>query len=151
MFIHCEMINVVYWVFLDIIEDLILCADSHNYVMDQFYYKDCLYRLIKLDKSGFLALMSEFNYPKIENENATAFLIGIDELIKKNFAKLFLADDNSDDASKLLHLGLLIFECLAAINTNLEFTLVYDDKISILQSDFSFFYLSGLLYVVKFF
>ncbi len=73
IFIHYQMINLVYWAFLDLIEDLVLCLDEPHECANQFFYKDCLYRLIKLDKRGFLTLMSKFDYPNITHDKSLPF------------------------------------------------------------------------------
>lgn len=144
IFIHYKMINTVYWSFLDIIEDLVLCTDTEEDWINQFYYKDCLYRLIKLDKHSFLSLMTEFNYPNITKDNSLKFLERLSDLIMKNIAVKFSANSKDQDSEMLLKLGLLVYKCIHLFGEKLDFELVFSNEKDILIEDFSFFYMARL-------
>ena len=142
--IHYEMINTVYWTFLDIIEDLILCTNDPEDYADQFMYKDCLYRLIKLDKESFLSLMSQFNYPNIKKYDSLSFLEGLHNLILKNLAIKYSHNEKNSDFRMLFTLGTLVFKCIHYFKEKVNFELVFDFKKDILIEDFSFFYMNRL-------
>lgn len=144
IFIHYKTINTVYWSFLDIIEDLVLCTNTQEDWMNQFFYKDCLYRLIKLDKESFLSLMTDFNYPNIKKEDSLNFLEGLHDLIIKNVAVKFCEDSNDLDSEMLVKLGFLVYKCIKLFAENFNFELVFDHNKDILIEDFSFFYVNRI-------
>nr|WP_176453901.1 hypothetical protein [Aliivibrio wodanis]VVV06787.1 hypothetical protein AW0309160_04281 [Aliivibrio wodanis] len=110
--IHYHMINTVYWSFLDIIEDIVLCTNEGIDYQEQFIYKDCLYRLIKIDKDGFLTLMDKYTYPHIRDDLSLEFLKELNELIMKNLALLFDVEDDGLNARMLIKLGFLVHKCI---------------------------------------
>ena len=144
VFIHYEMINTVYWSFLDIIEDLVLCTEDPKDYANQFIYKDCLYRLIKIDKENFLSLMSQFNYPNIEKKDSLKFLERLSDLIMMNLAVKFSKSESDLDVKMLNYLGLFVYRCIKLFEDKVNFELVFDFKKDILIEDFSFFYINRL-------
>ncbi|MGU3191873.1 DUF3800 domain-containing protein [Vibrio cholerae] len=144
VFIHYEMINTVYWSFLDIIEDLILCTEDPKDYANQFIYKDCLYRLIKMDKENFLSLMSQFNYPNIEKKDSLKFLELLSDLIMRNLAVKFSKSESDLDFKMLNYLGFFVYKCIKLFEDKVKFELVFDFKKDILIEDFSFFYINRL-------
>ena len=141
IFIHYQVTNLVYWTFLDIIEDLVLCLNQPNEYEDQFFYKNCLYRLIKLNKPGFLALMSKFDYPNISHEKSLPFLQELYELNRSAIANLFIKNDqDSPDPHMLLRLGLLLYKCITLHSSDIKFDLVYENKKHLLIENLSGFY-----------
>lgn len=144
VFIHYKMINTVYWSFLDIIEDIVLCINAQEDWMNQLFYKNCLYRLIKLDKENFLSLMTDFNYPNITKENSLKFLERLNDLIMKNVAVKFSEGRNDQDSEMLVKLGFLVYKCIKLFGEKLNFELVFDHDKDILIEDFSTFYINRL-------
>lgn len=144
IFIHYEMINTVYWSFLDIIEDLVICTNDPEDILNQFFYKDCLYRLIKIDKENFLSLMSQSNYPNIEQQDSLRFLERLSDLIMINIALKFSKGESDLDARMLNYLGLLVFKCINLFKDKVNFELVFNSKKDILIEDFSFFYMNRM-------
>ncbi|MUK62710.1 hypothetical protein GNP81_16410 [Aliivibrio fischeri] len=144
VYIHYEMINTVYWSFLDIIEDLVLCTDDINDYSEQFIYKDCLYRLIKLDKENFLALMTSFDYPRIEKKHSLRFLESLHELILNNIAKKFSNNESDLDSKMLFKLGYLVYKCIHLFSEKVDFELVFQFEKNVLIDDFSLFYMNRL-------
>lgn len=142
--IHYEMINTVYWSFLDIIEDLVLCTNDPQDYANQFIYKDCLYRLIKIDKENFLSLMSQFNYPNIEKHESLKFLERLSDLVMRNIALRFSKGESDLDVEMLNHLGLLIYKCIKLFKDKVNFELVFGSEKDILIEDFSIFYMNRL-------
>ena len=144
IFIHYQAINTVYWSFIDIIDDLIVCTNVPSDYLNEFYYKDCLYRLIKVDKKSFLGLMTKFNYPNIEKKCALAFLKGLDELIKVNMTILISKLEHGQDFKMLMHLGVLVAKCIHFFPDKIDFELVFNSKKNLLIDDFSAFFLHKL-------
>lgn len=136
IFLHCNMINTVYWAFLDIIEDLMLCINNKLEYLNQLAYKSYLYTLIKLDKSGFLSLMNKHEFPNISQENSLAFLQDLHALTQHNISKLH--DD--DKIAELMRLDLLFLKCLNYYSDNLDFLLVRNEHKNLLIDNFSIFY-----------
>jgi hypothetical protein len=141
IFIHYEMINTVYWSFLDIIEDLVLCTNDPKDIVNQFTYKDCLYRLIKIDKENFLSLMTQSNYPNIGQHDSLRFIERLNDLIMRNIALKISKGEIDLDVEMLNCLGLLVFKCIKLFKDKINFELVFDSKKDILIEDFSFFYM----------
>lgn len=140
IYIHCRVIDVAYWAFLDIIEDLIITENDYR---NQFYYKDCLYKLINLDKDAFLSLMSNYGYPNISKETSLLFLIDIKIFSAEWLKKL----NNSDDLfDSIYNFDTFLLNCLIYYKDNeeLDFLLVRDEKKNILVEDFGFFYFSRM-------
>lgn len=142
IFIHYEMINTVYWSFLDIIEDLVLCTNDPRDYENQFLYKDCLYRLIKIDKENFLSLMSQFNYPNIQKHESQMFLERLGDLVMRNIDLKFSEIDL--DVKMLSHLWFLIYKCIKLFEDKINFELVFGSKKDILIEDFYLFYMNRL-------
>lgn len=141
--IHCFSVNAAYWSALDIIEDLLCFQPEEEELIFQHYYKDCLYRLIKLDKQGFINALNEFGYPKLDKSKARAFLQSLYDLIQKNMGICFSDagfDEGEGDASRLLKLNYLLYRRLNTESIDLDFTLAYDLHEKILVGDFSTFY-----------
>lgn len=141
VYVHYYVVNTVHWSFLDIIEDLVLYLGDLQEEFKQYYYKDCLYALIKLDKHDFLSLMTEFNYPRIDSDNGFVFLERLYGLVQCNVAKLFNEQGETGRCSMLLHLGLFFYKCLNAGRERIEFTLVFNGNKNVLIEEFSPFYL----------
>ncbi|KRV69405.1 hypothetical protein AO721_10920 [Aeromonas veronii] len=145
IFIHYKMINTVYWSFLDIIEDLILCSKEHQDYANQYIYKDCLYRLIKIDKENFLSLMSRFNYPKIHKKDALNFLIYLHDLVESNIESIVRSDSPNDlDFKMLTFLKSFLFKCIHVYGKRVDFELVFNSQKNILIEDFYFFYMNRI-------
>ncbi|WP_421286546.1 DUF3800 domain-containing protein [Aeromonas veronii] len=145
IFIHYKMINTVYWSFLDIIEDLILCSKEHQDYANQYMYKDCLYRLIKIDKENFLSLMSRFNYPKIHKKDALNFLIHLHDLVESNIESIVRSDSPNDlDFKMLTFLKSFLFKCIHVYGKRVDFELVFNSQKNILIEDFYFFYMNRI-------
>ncbi|WP_321346217.1 DUF3800 domain-containing protein [Halopseudomonas oceani] len=145
IYIHYEMINTTYWSFLDIIEDLVVCTGDPADLTHQFVYKDCLYRLIKINKEEFLSIMTSFNYPNIEKSDSLAFLVSVHEHLvsKMNLLHSEQAEDELD-YQMLEYLRQLFAKCIKRYSERVEFELVFDFEKDILIDDFSVFYLNRL-------
>lgn len=144
-FIQYFNLNMEYWVFLDIIEDVYLYLDKENKLNKnidprafQDYFKDCLYRLIKTDRQGFLSIMSKYNFPKIKKENAKKLLKDLTKLINKNTAtSVRIRKKTPKETIVLLKELAKLFKNAKNID---EFFLVYDFKENTLIDGLSFFY-----------
>ncbi len=139
LFIHCSMINTIYWGFIDIIEDMVLCSGEQSDFLNHLAYKDYLYRLIKLDKSGFISLMHRYEFPNISKDKSLSFLSDLRELALANIAKIY-QDKNNEDVLNLLNLDLFFYKCQNLHVDDLDFLFVRDESKYILIKDFSFFY-----------
>ncbi|MGS0689045.1 hypothetical protein [Shewanella sp. 30m-9] len=92
-FIHYFNLNMEYWSFVDLIDDAFSYAveknpssfdhsiNARNYLD---YYKDALYRLIKLEKNKFLNLVKRYGYPKIKSGFERKLISEINALLKEN-------------------------------------------------------------------
>lgn len=142
IFIHYEMINTVYWSFLDIVDDLVIFTKDNRDIVLHTKYKDALYRLIKLDKENFLNLMSEFDFPYIEKGNSLDFLKAFHSLIQKNLMFIFKTEGHSIYAQMLMMLGTLTIRCINMLSDDFEFELVFDTEKGVLINDLSNFYIN---------
>lgn len=146
--IHSFSINTAFWSCLDIIEDLLFFGADEEELLSQHYFKDCLYKLIKSDKVGYINLLNRFGYPKIEKKQATPFLWALYEFNQVAWGKLIPKDlKNSDpdsDCAHLMKLGLFFYKRLMRNVEDLEFALVYDQDEKVLIGDFSSFYVNRI-------
>lgn len=143
--IHYKMINTVYWSFIDIIDDLVMCTKSNDDIEKHSFYKSCLYRLIQLDKDNFLSLMSGFNFPNIQKTESLNFLNRLNDLIMKNIGSLYIKNEKENqDSFMLLQLGELVYKCINLFSQNLNFEMVFDIEKDVLIEDFSFFYINRI-------
>ncbi|UXZ23903.1 DUF3800 domain-containing protein [Pseudomonas sp. YeP6b] len=146
--IHAFSINTAYWSSLDIIEDLLYFNADKEEILSQHYYKDCLYKMIKLDKVGYIDLLNRFGYPKIEKEQAVHFLKALHEFNQEIWGKLVPKDleriDQNSDCSNLMRLGYFIYKRLTLNADDLEFRLVYEKDEKVLIGDFSTFYINRI-------
>jgi hypothetical protein len=146
--IHVYSINTAFWSSLDIVEDLLCFDASMEEILSQHYYKDCLYKLIKADKIGFINLLNDFGYPKIEKPKAVPFLQALHDFNRDAWAKLFPKDLKDADpnglCADLMRLGLFMYKRLELNADELEFTLVYGNDEKYLIGDFSNFYVNRI-------
>lgn len=146
--IHVFSINTAFWSSLDIIEDLLCFDASMEETLSQHYYKDCLYKLIKNDKVGFINLLNEFGYPKIEKPKAVPFLKALHDFNRDAWVKLVPEDLKDTDpnglCADLMRLGLFMYKRLELNADELEFTLVYGNDEKYLIGDFSNFYVNRI-------
>ncbi|EJE6943381.1 DUF3800 domain-containing protein [Salmonella enterica] len=154
-FIHYYATNTVYWSFLDIIEDLAhyLFDDKNSSLFKKAFhnnidlrsqldfYKNALYILIKKDKTGFLKLMNDFNYPEINNNDANKFYKSLHKFCRSHTnSYLSYKHKNPNHIEKsLLELTRLLSICKDIDNAELTF----NDK-DLLIDSFSHFYLNRL-------
>lgn len=144
-FIQYFNLNMEYWVFLDIIEDVCLYLDKEDLLAKnldprafQDHFKNCLYRLIKTDRQGFLSIMTRYNFPKIRKKNARRVLKDLVVLIKKNTTtSVRLRKKTSKETVGLLKDLAKLFKRAKNID---ELLFVYDFKENILIDGLSFFY-----------
>jgi hypothetical protein len=143
--IHYQMINTVYWSFIDIVDDLVMCTKSNDDIKKHSFYKSCLYRLIQLDKDNFLSLMSGFNFPNIQKTESLNFLNRLNDLIMKNIGSLLIKNKKENlDNFMLFQLGELVYKCINLFSQNLNFEMVFDIEKDVLIEDFSVFYINRI-------
>ena len=149
--IHYKAVNTVYWSFIDIVDDLVMCTKRVDDIEKHSFYKSCLYRLIQLDKGSFLSLMSEFNFPNIKKAESLYFLNRLNDLIQNKLGSLLIKNENENenenkkqDFLMLFQLGKLISKCVSLFSQNLNFEMVFHTKKDILIEDFSFFYINRI-------
>ncbi|MGF1770616.1 hypothetical protein L4D06_25030 [Enterovibrio makurazakiensis] len=92
-YVHYFNLNMEYWSFIDLIDDVFFYAvnkkpNSFNHTIDARhyldYYKDALYRLVRLDKATFISLVKKYNYPKIRKGFESKLIREINKIIKEN-------------------------------------------------------------------
>lgn len=146
--IHSFSVNTAFWSSLDIVEDLLCFGASDEELLSQHYYKDCLYKLTKSDKSGYIDLLNRFSYPKIEKEQSIPFLQALYEFNQAAWGKLVsngLEDINpNSDFAHFMRLGLFFYKRLKCNVEDLEFALVYGKDEKILIGDFTSFYVNRI-------
>lgn len=75
--IHYSSVNIIYWSIVDII-DSILAEDKFEYYRPHHQHmKNELYRLVKLDKPTFLAVMKQHHYPDIRRGKTADFIADV--------------------------------------------------------------------------
>ena len=127
--IHYSSVNIISWSIADII-DAILSEDGFSaYISYQRTLKNELYRIVNVDKPGFLSLMKHHGYPGIEPDQIEAFVTDIG-----HFLDLHISDDT-------LSLPLLMLRDLIKEAADLsEITLLVGNEKNMLIEGFDAFY-----------
>lgn len=112
--IHYSSVNIISWSIADII-DAILSEDGFSaYFPYQRALKNELYRIVNLDKSGFLSLMKHYGYPGIEPNQIEAFITDIGNFLDLHISEddpnlpLLMLRDLIKEASGLSEISLLV-------------------------------------------
>ena len=146
--IHYFNLNMEYWVFLDLVEDLILYASKERLISDEIldsrqnYYKDALYCLLKLRKGAFLNIAYRYGYPKISKVHAKKFISEISSLAKETTLPNYRVRYGVSAVSSVKIKNLYKFLRLCKDVDDL--TLTYSDEKGVLIDGLSFFYSSRL-------
>ncbi|PWQ92005.1 DUF3800 domain-containing protein [Leucothrix pacifica] len=142
--IHYFNLNMEYWVFLDLIEDLVLHVSKERIISDeildsrQFHYKDALYCLLKLRKEAFLNIANRYGYPKISKAYAKKFISEISSLAKETTLpnNRFRYDVSTVSSMKIKSLHKFLRLCKGVD----DLTLTYNHERGVLIDGLSFFY-----------
>lgn len=146
-YIHYFNLNMEYWSFIDLVDDIFFYAikkapnsfdhsiHARNYLD---YYKDALYRLIKLEKSKFLSLVKKYNYPKIKSGIESKLIREINKLLKENLRYSCLSNTGIDSQTQKEFKDLSGLLSLCSDIDKLEST--YDLDEDLLLSGFHCFY-----------
>lgn len=149
LYIHCFNLNMEYWSFIDIIDDIfIFLSKKPNCELDvivrnsnltleelSFLYKNYLHTLIKVDREKFIESVVKFNYPNINENTSNEFLLSLNNIIIDNL-------ENNESISKLEREELknLLFLFSRSIGID-DFFLVYsDEKYTILDGLYYFYF-----------
>lgn len=146
-YLHYFNLNMEYWAFVDIIDDVIdyiartnqlhvLPYGNPRAVVD--HYKDALYRLIKLDKKRFLSLMTSFNYPNIKPGDESLFIRRVNKLLKEHLSYGGIDKPKLNPKTKEVFINLSrLLNCAKEID---ELTLTINPTPNTLIDGFSIFY-----------
>jgi len=146
-YIHYFNLNMEYWAFIDIIDDAFSYLIERNelqfnngihprYYLD--YHKDALYKLIRLDKSKFLSLMSKFNYPNLKPGFAKKLIREVNKLLKENLRYSSISKTNISKETQMAFRSLSEMFDLCKNIPSLELT--YNLDKDLLIDGFSVFY-----------
>ena len=146
-FIHYFNLNMEYWSFIDLVDDVFYYARENS--PDRFnkaihvrhyldYYKDALNRLIKLDKSRFLSLVKRYGYPKVKPGFERKLIKEINKLLKENLrqSRLAVTGANKQTQREFEELSKLLDMCNDI--SKLETTIDLDEDV--LLNGFHYFY-----------
>ncbi|HCG6560564.1 TPA: DUF3800 domain-containing protein [Vibrio parahaemolyticus] len=146
-YIHYFNLNMEYWSFIDLVDDVFFYAVNKSptsfdhsiharHYLD--YYKDALYRLMKLEKGKFLSLAKKYNYPKIKSGFESKLIREINKLLKENlrYSCILNSGINSQTQKEFKDLSSLLSLCSDI--DKLELT--YDLDENLLLSGFHYFY-----------
>ncbi|HGS5719708.1 TPA: DUF3800 domain-containing protein [Vibrio cholerae] len=146
-YIHYFNLNMEYWAFIDIIDDAfsylteIRALKSNNLISPRYYldyHKDALYKLIRLDKSKFLSLMSKFNYPNLKSGFEKKLIREINKLLKENLRYSSILQTNISKETQMAFKSLSEMFDLCKNIPSLELT--YNSNKDLLIDGFSVFY-----------
>lgn len=146
-YIHYFNLNMEYWSFIDIIDDAFFYARQKSpssfdlsihtrHHLD--YYKDALYRLIKLEKTKFLSLVKKYNFPKFKPGFECRLIRDINKLLKENlrYSRILSTRIDLQTQTEFKELSKLLSLC-----SNIpKLVTTYDLNEDLLVSGFDFFY-----------
>lgn len=146
-YIHYFNLNMEYWAFVDIVDDVFYYLIKSNelqfndgieprYYLD--YHKDALYKLIRLDKSKFLSLMSRFNYPNLKSGFEKKLIREVNKLLKENLRYSSISKKNISKETQMAFISLSEMFDLCKNIPSLELT--YNSDKDLLIDGFSVFY-----------
>ena len=75
--IHYSSINIVYWSIVDIVDSILASKRFDDFSHVRREMKNELYRIARMDKPAFLALMKHHGYPDIRHGKVAGFLADV--------------------------------------------------------------------------
>lgn len=155
-FIHFKALNFIYWSYVDIIDDIYchfiddkirprkvydLLMTDHRVWLDN--YKNNLYKLVMIDKEGFLRIIKEFEYPFVKKEDCRKFIRSINKYAKKYLVDKKLQEKfnlNNNDLDLIRELTYLMDGAKDIKNVDLT----YMSEPDVLIDNLSFFYYNAI-------
>jgi hypothetical protein len=149
LYIHYFNLNMEYWSFIDIIDDIFLYVSKNpnselefifrnsNSTPEElnFLYKNYLHTLIKIDRKKFIESVVKFNYPNINKNTSNEFLSSLNNIIIDN-----IKNNKSISTLEIEELENLSFLFSRSIGID-DFFLVYSgEKDTILDGLYHFYF-----------
>lgn len=143
LYLHFFNVNLEYWAFIDIIDDCLLWCGGNEipFHLESFddvnRLKDALYRMVRMDRAGFLDLVCLYGYPNLAGKTA-AFTAALTQHIRKTIT----SPENEEEMEEVglkqsIEYLLTLFDCCAGID---DMTLVQEYKDGVLIDGLTCFY-----------
>jgi hypothetical protein len=143
LYLHFFNVNLENWAFLDIIDDCLMwCGEIQiPFLLESFddvnRLKDALYRIVRMDRTGFLDLACSYGYPNLAGKTA-AFMEALTQHVRKMIASSEHEDEMEEDGlQESIEYLLSLFDCCAGID---DMTLVQQYEDGVLVDGLSCFY-----------
>lgn len=145
LYVHCFHLNLVYWSYIDVIDDCIIYALDNKVIpsgtsgfnLEHFMkiHKDALYDVITTNSKEFFELLSKYNFPEIFGKEKE-FIKDLAKLSECSGLKLMEKEPNSQLAFNQLTLAFFFKKCQGID----ELILLSDKAKTPIIENFSLFY-----------
>jgi hypothetical protein len=143
LYLHFFNVNLEYWAFIDIVDDCLLwCGENQiPFCLDSFddvnLLKDALYRVVRMDRAGFLDLACSYGYPNLAGKTA-AFIAAL----TKHIRELTALPERNEEMEEVglkdsIDYLLSLLDCCVGID---DMTLVQDSEDGVLVDGLAHFY-----------
>ena len=131
--IHYSSINIVYWSIVDIVDSILASKRFDAFSHGRREMKNELYRIARMDKPAFLALMKHHGYPDIQRGKVADFIADV---------ATFLNFHNPTAANLPTH---MLKELVRKAQVLTELAFLVDDDADVLIDSFSSFFTMPVL------
>ncbi|TLS19228.1 MAG: hypothetical protein FDZ72_04805 [Betaproteobacteria bacterium] len=131
--IHYSSINIVYWSIVDIVDSILASKGFDAFGHARREMKNELYRIARMDKPAFLALMKHHGYPSIQHGKVADFIADV---------AAFLDFHNPTAANLPTH---MLKELVRNAQVLTELAFLVDDDADVLIDSFSSFFTMPVL------
>jgi hypothetical protein len=131
--IHYSSINIVYWSIVDIVDSILASKRFDGFSFARREMKNELYRIARMDKPGFLALMKHHGYPDIQRGKVADFIADVTAFINLH---------NPTAANLPTH---MLKELVRKAKVLTELAFFVDDDADVLIDSFSSFFTMPVL------
>lgn len=145
LYVHCFHLNLVYWSYIDVIDDCVIYALDNNIIpsegsgfdLEQFIkiHKDALYNVITTNAKGFFDILSKYCFPELFGKEKE-FISDLAVFVEKSGLELKEKEPKSELALYQLMLAFFLKKCRDID----ELTLLSDQARTPIIENFSLFY-----------
>ena len=145
LYVHCFHLNLIYWSYIDVIDDCVIYALDNNIMpsegsgfdLEQFIkiHKDALYSVITTNAKDFFELLSKYDFPELFGKERE-FISDLAVFVEKSGLELKEKEPKSELALYQLMLAFFLKKCRDID----ELTLLSEQGRTPIIENFSLFY-----------